>query len=191
VQKEKYTNRAGYPAYRTVKGTGKRVFLPEYLLKRAGFEVFRPIKEDWRIKNRFTKEKHLVAIPLLADWIFVGMPIVDDECGRHVRGWAQLMAMDLVAGVMGTGGKPIALSDAAILRIMRQFSCTRVAGPVRRRVNARRAVRVGETARFVQGAFSDFEGEVIDVKGQAARVVLNLFGREAPVTADLVDLTSV
>ena len=32
------------------------------------------MKKVLRIKNRFTKEKHLVDVPLLADWLFVGIP---------------------------------------------------------------------------------------------------------------------
>ena len=101
VEKEQYTNRAGQKAWRKVKGTGTRVFLPEHLLKRAGFEVFLPVKKVLRIKNRFTKEKHLVAVPLLADWMFVGLPIVENEYGRGVPGWKTLMELDVVVGVSG------------------------------------------------------------------------------------------
>jgi hypothetical protein len=36
-------------------------------MRRAGFEVLLPVKKVLRIKNRFTKEKHLLAVPLLAD----------------------------------------------------------------------------------------------------------------------------
>lgn len=58
---ESYTGRGGKKLKRKIKGTGKREFVPELILRRAGFEVFLPIKKVWRTKNRFSKEQHLVS----------------------------------------------------------------------------------------------------------------------------------
>lgn len=151
TDKEQYTTRSGVRAWRKVKGTGKRVFLAEHLLKRAGFEVFLPVKKVQRLKNRFTKEKHLVAVPLLADWMFVGLPIVETEFGRGVPGWRTLMELDVVAGVMGTGGRPIQMSDTTVTRLMRQFGGRRVPKGVQRRIAGRRVAGVGDVARVVDG----------------------------------------
>jgi len=188
VERERYINRAGKPAFRKVKGTGRRVFLPEYLLKRAGFEVFLPKKKVWRIKNRFTKEKHLVSVPLLADWMFVGLPLVSGDVGCGVPGWKTLMDMDVVAGVMGTGGRPIQMSDAKVMRLMRQFSSGRVAPDVRRRVAARRVCGVGDMARVVEGPFEGQDVRIVDIAGQTAKAMLNILGGDIQVeiSADLL-----
>jgi len=176
VEKEQYTNRAGARAWRKVKGTGTRVFLPEHLLKRAGFEVFLPVKKVLRIKNRFTKEKHWVSVALLADWMFVGLPIVEGEYGRGVPGWKKLMELDVVAGVMGTGGRPIQMSDATIMRLMRQFSSGRVSSEVKRRVATRRVFGVGDTARVVDGPLEGQNVRIVDISGQRSKAILNILG---------------
>lgn len=185
VEREQYTNRAGQKAWRKVKGTGARVFLSEHLIRRAGFEVFLPVKKVWRIKNRFTKEKHLVAVPLLADWLFVGLPLAAYAGGLHVAGWKRLMDLDVVAGVMGTGGRPIKLSDASMSRLMRQFGQPRVEAGLRRRIAAGRVIGAGDCAKIVDGPFESFACRVIDIDGDSAKVILNLFGRETPARIEL------
>jgi transcription termination/antitermination protein NusG len=190
VEKEQYINRAGQKSWRKVKGTGNRVFLPEHLMKRAGFEVFLPVKKVLRIKNRFTKEKHLVSVPLLADWLFVGLPIVETEYGRGVPAWKKLMELDVVAGVMGTGGKPIQMSDATVMRLMRQFSSGRVPSEVKRRVAARRVFGVGDVAKVVHGPFEDFDFRIVEVGDSSAKGVLNLFGRDNLMELGLENLST-
>lgn len=190
VEKEQYINRAGQKSWRKVKGTGNRVFLPEHLMKRAGFEVFLPVKKVLRIKNRFTKEKHWVSVPLLADWMFVGLPIVETEYGRGVPGWKKLMELDVVAGVMGTGGRPIQMSDATMMRLMRQFSSGRVPSEVKRRVAARRVFGVGDVAKVVHGPFEDFDFRIVEVGDSSAKGVVNLFGRDNLMELGLENLST-
>ena len=174
VERAKYADRAGKIGYRTVKGTGKRVFLPEHLLKRAGFEVFLPVKKVQRIKNRFTKEKHLVSVPLLADWIFVGWPVDEDR-------WQELMGFDVVAGVLGTGGRPIQMSDATVMRMMRQFGGDRVPSAVRRRMQARLDFGIGDCACITEGPLQGQSVRVIDIKGVTARACLNILGGDVEI----------
>ena len=174
VERAKYTDRAGKLKYRKVKGTGKRVFLPEHLLTRAGFEVFLPVKKVLRIKNRFTKEKHLVSVPLLADWLFVGWPVDEDR-------WLELMGFDLVAGVMGAGGQPIQMSDARVMRLMRQFSGDCVPAAVKRRMQARLDFGIGDCARIIDGPLNGQSVRVIDIKGATARACLNILGGDIEI----------
>lgn len=188
VEKEKYINRAGQSVFRRIKGTGTRVFLPEHLMKRAGFEVFLPVKKIWRVKNRFTKEKHLVSVPLLADWMFVGMPVVENEYGRGVPGWKKLMEMDVVAGVMGTGGRPIQMSDATVMRLMRQYSGRNVSTAVTERILSRCQFNVGQVARVVNGPFAEFDFKIDEITGTQAKGLVNLFGRETRLMVELSDL---
>lgn len=189
VEKEQYTNRAGQKAWRRVKGTGTRVFLPEHLMKRAGFEVFLPVRKVQRIKNRFTKEKHWLSVPLLADWMFVGLPIVEGEYGRCVPGWKKLMELDVVAGVMGTGGRPIQISDAMVLRLMRQYSSGRISAAVKKRIAERKVFGVGDYIKIANGPFEGFDLRIVDVGDASAKGMLDIFGREQFMEFNLEDLT--
>jgi transcription antitermination factor NusG len=188
IEKEQYTNRVGQKAWRKVKGTGNRVFLPEHLMRQAGFEVFLPVKKVLRIKNRFTKEKHLVAVPLLADWMFVGLPIGGGECGRVVPNWKRLMELDVVAGVMGTGGKPIQLSDATVMGMMRRYSGRNVSTAVTERILARYDFNVGQLAKVLSGPFEGFDFKIDEIHGRQAKGLVNIFGRETPLLLELAGL---
>lgn len=189
VEKEQYTNRAGQKAWRKVKGTGTRVFLPEHLMKRAGFEVFLPKKKVLRIKNRFTNEKHLVSVPLLADWMFVGLPVVDGDYGRGVPGWKKLMELDVVAGVMGTGGRPIQMSDATVMRLMRQYSGHNRSAAVTKRILSRYHFNVGQVARVLDGPFEGFDFRIVEIDGASAKGFVNLFGRDTPLVMEMIGLS--
>lgn len=178
VVKEQYTNRAGQKAWRKVKGAGTRVFLPEHLLKRAGFEVFLPVKKVLRIKNRFTKEKHWVSVPLLADWMFVGLPIVEGEYGRGVPGWKKLMELDVVAGVMGTGGRPVVVSEARMGRLMRQWGDRKSKALAKKMNKETLGHSIGDIVVVPDGPFEGFEFKIIDFESGVAKGVVNIFGRD-------------
>lgn len=108
---ETYRDRQGRVRKRRIKGTGSKVFLPEHLLRRAGFEVFLPVEKVWRRKNRCTPEKHLVSKPLFVDWLFVGWPA--DECR-----WHRLMALDVAVGIMGSSGRPERLPQSLMWKMI-------------------------------------------------------------------------
>ncbi len=77
-------DRHGKVRKRRVKGTGKREFVLEVLLKKAGFEVFMPKRVEWRRVNPFCVERWRVTYPLLNDWLFVGWSL-------HQERWIDLL----------------------------------------------------------------------------------------------------
>lgn len=190
VKREAYTTRSGRLAYRDVRGTGDRVFVAEHLVKRAGFEVFLPVKKVWRQKNRYTREKHLVSVPLLADWMFVGMRAAEGS-GHSAPGWSDLMSLNVVVGVLGSNGYPIQLSDQAVLEMMVNYSEGRQSHRVRRRIGERRACAVGDEARILQGPFEGCQVQVVDMKGRSARVLLNMLGGDLPVEVETNILSKI
>lgn len=182
VEMENYTNRAGKPAKRRVKGSGKKVFVPELLLRRAGFEVFLPVKMVWRVKNSFTKEKHLVAVPLLVDWMFVGWLVGE---GR----WLELMSFDVVAGVMGTGGRPIQIPERRVLRLMHQWGGGQLSAELHQYMKIGNKYKIGDLVRVVNGPLGGQEVRVKDIKGPSVKAVLNILGGdvELEIRADLLE----
>jgi hypothetical protein len=97
VEYETYKAGNGRMVRRKVKGSGQRVFVPELVLQKAGFEVFLPVKREWQRISRFRPEKELRSRPAMEGWLFVGWPA--GQARFH-----ELMALDVVAGVMGAGG---------------------------------------------------------------------------------------
>ncbi|MBY6045999.1 transcription termination/antitermination protein NusG, partial [Phaeobacter italicus] len=114
VEYETYKARNGQMARRKVKGSGQRVFVPELVLQKAGFEVFLPVKREWQRISRFRPEKELRSRPAMEGWLFVGWPA--GQARFH-----ELMALDVVSGVMGAGGQPVRISDAKVRFLMRKF----------------------------------------------------------------------
>lgn len=165
---ETYRDRQNRVRKRRVKDTGHRVFVPEHLLRRAGFEVFLPIKKEWRRKNQFSPDRHLVAMPLMADWMFVGW-------AADQRRWHDLMALDAVAGVMGTSGQPVMISEAKVQLLQRRWGGKKV------KPQAEQQFSVGDLVRVDTGPLEGHELRIQDMQGGSVRAMLKLLGRDADV----------
>lgn len=187
---EEYRDRKKRKRLRRVDGTGERVFLPEHLLRRAGFEVFLPVKKVLRRKNRFSPEKQLVSQPLLVDWLFVALPVVYDpvmECERLDR-WADLMRLDVVSGVMGTGGRPVRIPQARINRLMRQWGGGHLSPECQSMLKAKKSYVAGDVIEVPDGPFAGLDFKIVDVSDKVAKGVIDIFGRETPLEVQLDNL---
>ncbi|MBT2130107.1 transcription termination/antitermination protein NusG [Aliiroseovarius lamellibrachiae] len=173
-QFEAYRSRTGAERQRRVVGTGQRVFVPEHILKRAGFEVFLPVKRELKLKNRFSNEKHWVAKPLLVDWMFVGWPVGESR-------WHELMSHDVVAGVMGTGGRPVQIPARRVMRLMQAWGGGKLSPNLHRYVKAGCDFVPGDKVRVVDGPFEGKEVRVVDVKGASVKALLKILGGDIEV----------
>lgn len=171
---ETYRDRTGRVRKRRVEGTGQSVFLPEHLLRRAGFEVFLPVKKVLRRKNRFSPEKVFVSQPLLVDWVFVGWPAGENR-------WRDLMALDVVAGVMGTGGRPVQVSSSRMMGLMRQWGGGHLSPECQRYIKTGCEFAVGDVARVAAGPLDGQEVRIIDVDGPSVRALIAMLGGEIEV----------
>ncbi|WP_170335004.1 transcription termination/antitermination protein NusG [Ruegeria arenilitoris] len=168
---EQYRSRSGHICKRRIKGTGHREHLPKLLLERAGFEVFLPLRKEWRRVNRVTQEKHLVTFPLLADWVFVGW---NPDQPR----WADLMALDIVVGALGTNGIPARIPDRRIMQMMRAWGGGKVAPEHQRWMRTHAEFDVGDLVRVAAGSWEGFEMNVVEMSGSVAKGIISLLGRE-------------
>jgi transcription antitermination factor NusG len=156
------------------------------LLERAGFEVFLPLKKEWRRVNRISPDKKLVTFPLLADWVFIGFV-------QGGPGWAELMALDVVVGALGTGGIPARIKDRDIMHMMRVWGGGKIAPEHQRWMRTHAEFDVGDTVRVVSGSLEGFEMRVVDMDGASAKGLITLLGRETEVNlrADMLERLSV
>ena len=106
-------------------------------------------------------------------YVLVKMVMTDEtwHLVRNVRG---------VTGFVGSGNKPIPLTEAEIASLG---------------VEKKEVVNyaVGDNVRITDGALESFLGvvEEIDLERQKVRVIVSMFGRETPVELDLDQIESI
>jgi len=103
-------------------------------------------------------------------YVLVKMAMSDDA-------WHVVKNTPKVTGFVGTGNKPVPLSDEEVARIVNQVSVAA------EKPKPKREFQVGETVRIVDGPFSNFTGQVEEVNEDRStlKVMVTIFGRATPV----------
>lgn len=85
-----------------------------------------------------------------------------------------------VTGFVGSGNKPIPLTEDEARALLRQM------GEEQEEPRVRVDFSEGEAVRVTSGAFKDFEGVIQEVNAERGKlwVLLSVFGRETPVELD-------
>lgn len=91
--------------------------------------------------------------------------------------WHVVRNTPKVTGFVGTGNKPVPLSQAEVERIVDQISVAA------EKPKPKLEFSVGETVRIVDGPFSNFTGQVEEVNEDRStlKVMVTIFGRATPV----------
>lgn len=107
-------------------------------------------------------------------YVLVKMILTDEtwHLVRNVRG---------VTGFVGSGNKPIPLTDEEIASL----------GVEKREVRV--GFEVGDNVKITDGALESFLGTVdeIDIERNKVRVIVSMFGRETPVELDMDQIESM
>jgi transcription antitermination factor NusG len=91
------------------------------------------------------------------------------------------MALDIVAGVMGTGGRPVVVGEAEIARLMRERGEGRVAAGRYRFMRSNAEYDPGDRVRVSAGPFEGRIARVIEIGAPQTRAVLEALGGQVPV----------
>lgn len=175
---EGYVDRAGRARKRRVKGTGQREFVIETILRNRGFQIFLPTKKVWRRKSKYSKDKHLVAYPLIVGWVFVGWPSGENR-------WADLFATNLVLEVAGIDGRPFPIPQTAIDGLFKRWGGQDTRAPGREQfMRTHYEFKPGDDVRVVEGPLEGQRVKVVDLYGPKAKVLLDLLGGEQEVEID-------
>lgn len=139
------------------------------------FRVVVPTEEEVEIRDGKKRTSQRRVFP---GYILVEM-ILDDESWYAVRNTPG------VTGFVGSGTKPIPLSQAEVDKILQRMEAEQP--------RIRVSFRVGETVRIVEGPFADFMAVVDDIDAEhgKVRVLVSFFGRETPVEMDFLQIERI
>ena len=106
---------------------------------------------------------------VLPGYVLVNMDMTDEA-------WTVVKNTPGVTGFVGSGSKPVPLSQPEVDRILHT-------GAAGERPRAVAEFELGEVVKVTSGPLSDFDGEIVDVnaEGQKLKVLVNIFERQVPV----------
>ena len=135
------------------------------------FAVHIPMEDVMEIKGG---RKQVVEKKVFPGYLLVKMEYDDDS-------WYVVRNTPGVTGFVGSGTKPIPLSESEVEQILR-----RGAAAEEERPRARPEWQVNDPVRVTTGPFANFQGVVseIDLDRSKLKVLVNIFGRETPVELD-------
>ncbi len=143
------------------------------------FHVVVPTEDEIEIRDgqRRTVKRKLYPGYVLVQTIELreGDPASDDA-------WHMIRNTTGVTGFVSSGTRPVSLSHEEVSHILRAM---RMEQP-----RVRVGFLVGQNIRIITGPFEDFVGTVddIDMEKGKVKVLVNMFGRETPVTLDFLEV---
>lgn len=139
------------------------------------FKIFIPTQQKIVISEG---KKRKVDERLFPGYILVNMIMGDDA-------WYLVRSTKGVTGFVGTGTTPTPLPEAEVRTLMKFM---RMEAP---KFEAK--FQVGDSVRITDGPFRDILGKVNEVNEDQGRVqvLVNVFGREAPVELDFVQVARI
>jgi len=110
-------------------------------------------------------------------YVLVKMRMSDDA-------WHVVRNTPKVTGFVGTGNKPVPLSEAEVQRIVTQVT------QAAEKPKPKFEFSIGETVRIVDGPFSNFTGQVEEVNEDRStlKVMVTIFGRATPVELEFMQV---
>ena len=145
------------------------------------FQCLVPMQNEIDIKD---DKKKVVERKVFPGYVLVEM-IVDD------RTWYAVRNTPGVTGFVGSGNKPIPLTDSEVERIL--GALPKHPGDTTERVHMECPVKLNQTVRIKAPGFEGSIGTVatINDERQKVKVLVNMFGRETPVEVDYTQVEEV
>jgi transcription termination/antitermination protein NusG len=166
-------------AVHTISGHENKV--RELLTRRASlerlwdyeiFQVLIPTEQELTTRNG---KRAVIDKKVFPGYILVQMYLTDET-------FKLVKSTSGVTGFVQSGNKPVPLEDYEVRKIMSNLEAGKEAPKI---IYAK-----DDVIRVVQGPFSDYTGKVEEVEADKdkLRVLINIFGRETPVTLDFADV---
>lgn len=159
----------------------QKEWVAEIILRRVGVPCFVPVEfKTPRKRRRFARRTELPQVkryPMFNRYVFAGfsgiIPLFD------------LRELRIIQGVVGFDGRPFAIPQLAIDRLM-QLSGTSV--PWRSAPNPHKSFRVGDKAHVTDGMFTDHVIRIVGLSGEFAQFMGQMFGKHQKLKVPLAFL---
>jgi len=146
-------------------------------LERRDLVATVPERIEWRQVNRFTERKHKVTYSLLPRYVFIGFGL-----GAPTSYLDELIALaalqrdlTLIHSVVGMDGQPRRLRAMAVALFLRDLGQVQ-APDAHRFMPTHREFGVGDDVVIASGPFEGNVVRVEEIAGDAARILIPLFG---------------
>ncbi len=139
------------------------------------FRVIVPTQEETEIKNG---QRHTVQRKVFPGYVLVEMEMTDES-------WYVVRNTQGVTSFVGSGNKPTPLGEDEMGGIMKTMEAETP--------KLKTTYRVGEAVKIVDGAFTEFTGNVseINMEKNKVTVLVSIFGRETPLTLDFLQVERI
>lgn len=155
----------------------QKEFVAQTILTRRGFTAVVPSEVRFLRRSRSSRKTRERTSPLLHGYVLI--PFEGEPQ------WHHLFNLGIIQSVVGFGGVPAQIRPDAIDAILK---LSRIPVPHRSSVNTRRSLAIGDCATLNGRGFQNYPVRVEEIKGEAAKVMLEMFGATREVFVSLSEL---
>ena len=139
------------------------------------FDVLVPKEKMIVIKNG---KRKVIEQKIFQGYVLVEMKLSEDA-------WFIIRNTPGVTGFVGSGTKPIPLTDAEVKRILKSMGIDEL--------KSKFDIEVSQAVRINSGAFENWTATVTEIYPERSKikVVVNMFGRETPVEVDFTQVEKI
>lgn len=132
------------------------------------FRILVPMEDEVEMKDG---QKKVAKRKVFPGYVLVEMIVTD-------RSWYVVRNTPGVTGFVGSGTKPIPLSDAEVKHILKSMGLEEL--------KPRMDISLGQLVRITSGAFENWSAKVVEIHPEKSKlkVLVDMFGRETPVELD-------
>ena len=162
----------------------QREFVVEILLSRTGFAIFIPTKREFKFANMAARRrgrKTEMTLPIMPRYVFMGM-------NDHTPGWYGALRFKVITGIIGFDGQPYEMPNEPLRKLMWQHNSGEFNAPLHHRyMQTHREFEEGDDVITDDGLF---EGKVVQISGNMAKVFIEMFGQYREVSITLEKLVA-
>ena len=149
-------------------------------------EIGRIVVPTEKVKRVRGTQSRVYERKLYPGYVFIEM-VLTEEGGIPERSWFMIRETQGVGDFIGTEGKPSAMSDTEVAKMLNQVEEETDSPSIQMEFNK------GDQIKIKGGAFEGYEGHVeeIDNEKGTVRVLVTIFGRETPLDIEYWQLEKV